>query len=107
VKAKYALWVKAAEKDAMNRILDTCPGKDAPSYGPVELPPPGLGSAHRADPTPTPKPASTGSGSSGALDPRFPYCTDAKAAGYGPYTRGEDPEYDWYRDADSDGVVCE
>jgi uncharacterized membrane protein YgcG len=49
-----------------------------------------------------------GSGSGGGgLDPRFPYCTDAKAAGYGPYYEGQDPEYDWYRDADSDGIVCE
>ena len=32
---------------------------------------------------------------------------EAKANGYGPYYAGIDPEYDWYRDADSDGVVCE
>jgi endonuclease YncB( thermonuclease family) len=43
----------------------------------------------------------------GGLDPRYPTCKAAKAAGYGPYTQGVDPEYDWYRDADSDGVVCE
>jgi hypothetical protein len=29
------------------------------------------------------------------------------AAGLGPYYRGVDPEYDWYTDADGDGVVCE
>jgi hypothetical protein len=40
-------------------------------------------------------------------DPQFGTCADAKAAGYGPYYRGQDPEYDWYRDADGDGVVCE
>lgn len=40
-------------------------------------------------------------------DPRFNTCGEAKAAGYGPYHRGSDPEYDWYRDSDSDGVVCE
>jgi outer membrane biosynthesis protein TonB len=40
-------------------------------------------------------------------DPRFGTCAEAIAAGYGPYTRGEDPEYGWYRDADGDGVVCE
>jgi hypothetical protein len=52
--------------------------------------------------------ASAGSGgASGKLDPRFPYCTDAIAAGYGPYTKGIDPEYAWYRDGDGDGVVCE
>jgi hypothetical protein len=43
----------------------------------------------------------------GKLDPRFPTCSAAKAAGYGPYRRGRDPEYHWYRDADGDGIVCE
>jgi endonuclease YncB( thermonuclease family) len=41
------------------------------------------------------------------LDPRFDTCRQALANGYGNYRRGEDPEYDWYRDADSDGIVCE
>jgi hypothetical protein len=40
-------------------------------------------------------------------DPRFDTCAEAIDNGYGPYYRGQDPEYDWYRDADSDGVVCE
>jgi Excalibur calcium-binding domain len=40
-------------------------------------------------------------------DPWFDTCGDAIDAGYGPYYRGQDPEYDWYRDADDDGVVCE
>jgi len=43
----------------------------------------------------------------GGTDPRFRTCRDAIANGYGPYTRGVDPEYDWYRDADGDGLVCE
>ncbi|SJN44613.1 excalibur calcium-binding domain-containing protein [Luteococcus japonicus] len=34
-------------------------------------------------------------------------CKAAKAAGYGPYRQGADPEYGFYRDADDDGVVCE
>jgi hypothetical protein len=42
-----------------------------------------------------------------STDPRFNTCKEAKANGYGPYYIGFDPEYDWYRDADSDGVVCE
>jgi hypothetical protein len=46
-------------------------------------------------------------GGGGATDPRFDYCTDAIAAGYGPYVRGRDREYAWYTDADGDGVVCE
>ena len=33
--------------------------------------------------------------------------TEAKANGYGPYYKGEDEEYWWYTDADSDGIVCE
>lgn len=40
-------------------------------------------------------------------DPRFAYCYEANDAGYGPYYRGRDPEYAWYRDNDGDGEVCE
>jgi Excalibur calcium-binding domain len=40
-------------------------------------------------------------------DPRFGSCKAARAAGYGPYHRGLDPEYRWYHDRDHDGVVCE
>ncbi|MEV4343105.1 excalibur calcium-binding domain-containing protein [Actinoplanes sp. NPDC049596] len=43
----------------------------------------------------------------GGTDPRYSSCTKAKAAGYGPYYEGTDPEYDWYSDRDNDGVVCE
>ena len=43
----------------------------------------------------------------GALDARYPYCSNAIAAGLGPYTQGIDREYEWYRDGDGDGVVCE
>jgi hypothetical protein len=48
-----------------------------------------------------------GSSGGGSLDPRFEYCYQATDAGYGPYYEGRDPEYDWYDDADGDGVVCE
>lgn len=43
----------------------------------------------------------------GATDPRFDTCGEANDKGYGPYTEGEDPEYDWYQDRDGDGEVCE
>jgi hypothetical protein len=49
----------------------------------------------------------TAAGGIGVLDPRYLYCTQAIAAGLGPYYRGQDPEYAWYRDGDSDGIVCE
>ncbi len=44
---------------------------------------------------------------SGGTDPQFGTCGEANDAGYGPYTRGVDEEYDWYTDRDDDGVVCE
>jgi hypothetical protein len=46
-------------------------------------------------------------GGGGGLDPRFDYCYQATAAGYGPYYEGSDPEYGWYIDGDSDGIACE
>jgi micrococcal nuclease len=48
-----------------------------------------------------------GGSSDGKTDHRYTYCYEAKAAGLGPYHRGVDPEYAWYRDNDGDGVVCE
>jgi hypothetical protein len=53
-------------------------------------------------PKPTTKPPAP------PTDPRFDTCKAAKAAGYGPYRRGVDPEYEWYRDTGGvKGVVCE
>jgi len=51
--------------------------------------------------------STTAAGNNGVVDPRYPYCSNAIAAGLGPYYRGQDPEYAWYRDGDSDGIVCE
>lgn len=41
------------------------------------------------------------------LDPRFTYCYEAVASGYGDYVNGIHPEYEWYDDRDNDGIVCE
>ncbi|MEJ3745558.1 excalibur calcium-binding domain-containing protein [Actinomycetes bacterium KLBMP 9797] len=57
--------------------------------------------------TPKPSPKRTTKPPAPTTDPRFDTCADAKAAGYGPYVRGKDPEYYWYRDQDKDGRVCE
>jgi hypothetical protein len=104
VKTKYGLWVTRAEKDAMKRVLSTCP--DQRLITPAQ--------ARRVkDPTPdivhlepsTPK--REGGGHGNGLDPRFGTCREAIDAGYGPYVRGRDPEYYWYSDRDDDGVVCE
>ena len=40
-------------------------------------------------------------------DKRYSTCKEAKAHGLGPYYRGKDPEYHWYTDRDSDGMVCD
>lgn len=42
-----------------------------------------------------------------SVDRDYGTCKEAKANGKGPYYQGRDPEYDYYRDADDDGVVCE
>ncbi|MEU8401532.1 thermonuclease family protein [Nonomuraea sp. NPDC048892] len=57
-------------------------------------------------PTPTPSPTKTRPSDDGN-DPRYRTCGEANANGYGPYVRGQDPEYAWYQDRDGDGVVCE
>jgi len=44
--------------------------------------------------------------SKGKLDPHFSTCKAANSAGYGPYYKGKNPEYVWYRDANGDGKVC-
>ena len=94
VKWRWRLAVDPSEKASLVRKLQACG-----SYSVVR---------------PTRAPVATGAGGGGVVqpppagvDPRFSTCADAKAAGYGPYYRGIDPEYDWYRDADNDGVVCE
>jgi hypothetical protein len=55
-------------------------------------------------PRPAPPPATT---RAQRTDPRFDTCKEAEAHGYGPYRAGVDPEYGWYQDRDSDGIVCE
>lgn len=55
----------------------------------------------------TPVPVPTKTKGTQHTDPRFATCKAAKAAGYGPYYRGKDPEYSWYNDRDHDGIVCE
>lgn len=105
VKRKYGLWVTLAEKAAMSRVLALCPARRLPAPGSQPTEASNIGSqpvppatTNNTSPSTTPRP----------LDPRFSSCTQAKANGYTrTYVRGVDPEYAWYRDADSDGRVCE
>jgi hypothetical protein len=45
-------------------------------------------------------------GADAALNPKYATCKEAKAAGYGPYSKGVHPEYAWYTDVDNNGVAC-
>ncbi|MCS5480017.1 DUF1524 domain-containing protein [Corynebacterium sp. YIM 101645] len=107
VKARYDLWVTAAEKDAMARVLADCPGHPLPDEQTTYR----IGTTATAevpvleDPATQPMALAAPVGAGG--DPRFSSCAKAKDAGYGPYVAGVHAEYDWYRDGDNDGTVCE
>lgn len=106
VKAKYKLWVTAAERDAIERILSACPTQKLPTAKAIPLGGGRVEPAKTAAPKPKP-PATKPPKPTPSTDPRFGTCKAAIAAGYGPYYSGKDPEYDWYQDRDHDGVVCE
>ena len=117
VKAAYGAWVTAAERDAVARVLESCPDEPLPAVEGVGTPPRGAGldiaSVAEREPSPAApaEPAQTAAEEAPPSDdgtaPRFDTCGAALDAGYGEYVRGVDPEYDWYRDGDGDGVVCE
>jgi hypothetical protein len=99
VKYRWRLAVDANEKSSLLRVLRSCPRSMVlPSLA-----------NRRTDPNAVPSPpVEQQPGSEGsALDPRFDTCGAANAAGFGPYQRGVDPEYEWYIDRDRDGVACE
>jgi hypothetical protein len=112
VKAKYGLWVTADEHRAMTQVLSRCPDEPAPTdEAPKQAPsrssttrrddpPPASDRKQSAPSKPTTKPTRT-------PDPNYGSCKNAKAHGAGPYRRGVDPEYHYYRDGDGDGIVCE
>jgi len=125
VKAKYGLAVTKAEKTAMRSVLDACPAQTTYTSHPVPAKTTAgrTGSSASSSKTSSsatnkgatsskaktsPKAgAKAGSKPAAATDPQFGTCGEAVKNGYGPYVDGEDPEYDWYRDGDGDGVVCE
>ena len=105
VKYRWRLSVDPVEKSTLTRILASCP--------PLMVLP-ALASRVENSGAQSPGSSATGGGtatgggaSRGKLDPRFDTCGAANAAGYGPYSRGRDPEYRWYIDRDSDGLACE
>ena len=104
VKKKYKVWVTGAEKTAMSKVLSSCKTQKLPSPGPQ----PTIASNTGSQPQATTVPKQTSAPTNTKTDPRFDTCSALKAAGYaGKYIKGIDSEYDWYRDGDNDGIVCE
>ena len=99
VKYRWSLTVDKNEKSFLSSQLKKC-GNSAKSSVPSKAK---IVTGSTSNSSPTTPPTSGG----GGLDPRYSTCAAAKAAGYGPYYRGVDEEYSWYRDGDSDGTVCE
>ena len=95
VKARYGLWVTAAERDAMASTLQSCPARGLPTAAEVAVPDPVL-------PTRAPKPATSSAAASGV----FRSCAEVRAAGAAPLRRG-DPGWSARLDRDGDGVACE
>ena len=100
VKWRWKLSIDQAEKNAISATMRSCTTASLKVAG-LTRAKISLGTTPPA--TTTPPSGTTPAGN----DPRFRYCTEAKAAGYGPYFRGTDPEYSWYTDRDGDGIVCE
>lgn len=97
VKIRWSLFVDRAEKAAIEDIAAGC---DNPEIT-VRLAGPAPSDPAPSDPAPSDPAPDSGE------DPRFDTCAKATAKGYGPYRKGRDAEYAWYRDGDKDGTVCD
>lgn len=114
VKAKYGLWVKPAEADAMERVLGDCESFPALEGDGDAWPGPGEGDvvatqeqqprrpAPASTSAPQPAPAEGGGDSS----VHYANCDAARSAGAAPVREG-DPGYGTHLDRDGDGVGCE
>ena len=112
VKYRWSLTVDSSERSAISRVLGGCgnlkvatPAKASVANGPAVV----AGGTGGGTSSGTTSGATTGGNGSGdgKTDPNYGTCKAAKAAGRGPYIKGIDPEYAFYRDGDKDGTVCE
>jgi hypothetical protein len=101
VKYRWSLTIDRAEKLKLRSLVVNCGNPR------ISLPPKATVINDQSDPGGAGGGSGGGTGGGGGLDPKFSYCYEAQARGYGPYIRGIDPEYAWYRDGDNDGMVCE
>ena len=100
VKWRWNLTIDTRERDTITRLLGSCSALAVvvPDRAVVHINPSAVDGV---------APVGGGGSGDGVIDTDFGTCKVAKANGYGPYIRGGDPEYDFYRDGDSDGTVCE
>ena len=106
VRREYGLTIDRAEADAVDWILAECESTDMVVLAP--------GTSATASDTPTPTPAATPTPNTN-VDALALWddngngritCAEARAHGIAPVRRGH-PAYQYMRDADDDGVVCE
>ena len=107
VKRKYNAWVTQAERDAIQRVLQSCPTEKLPQTGATRVPvvrdqrAPTLTSTRTA----TPAPSSDEPSGSGRV---FANCAEVRAAGLAPLIEGTaDYEANPKLDRDKDGVACQ
>ena len=98
VRQEYGLTIDRTEADAIDRVLSGCESTEMVVLAP-EAP-------ATATPTPTPAPEADAltlydDNGNGRIT-----CAEARAHGIAPVRRGH-PAYEFMRDADGDGVVCE
>lgn len=98
VKARYGLWMTAAEYDAARRIVSRCPDQRAPGE-------PGAAMVSRR-PEPPRSTARQTTAPPPAADAYYDNCSAARAAGAAPLLRGQ-TGYRPELDRDGDGVACE
>jgi hypothetical protein len=124
VKHKYALWVTQAEKEAMNKVLGSCPTQTVPDYTGTST----GEQSQTATAEPTQEPSSEPTQTEQApTEPQtqteqpapapqvqqndgssvyYQNCSAARAAGAAPIYQGQ-PGYRSALDRDHDGVACE
>jgi hypothetical protein len=105
VKGKYGVWVTSAERDAMSRVLATCPSMRLPGPGsaPTLAALPRAAKPRSPQPAPPPRPVPA---APPVKEAYYANCTAARAAGVAPIMRGE-PGYSSKLDRNNDGVACE
>ncbi|MFC0674225.1 excalibur calcium-binding domain-containing protein [Brachybacterium hainanense] len=123
VKAKYGLWVKPAEREAIERVLSTCEGQPAVTAA-LAWPAPGEGDGAREEPAPPTEappteaptteaptteaaaPETTTAEPTTEAPVSYASCEEVRAAGKAPIRDG-DPGFRAAFDGDGDGVGCE